>query len=215
MTRSDKMKFLQHTLHDARGGKVIFVSHCILNTNARYLGGAERRGSIAELVSGLVLSGVGIYQIPCPEQHTWGGILKPWLWLSLGMKGTRLYPLSRFVLPVFVLYTRLSFRRQAVALVKVMQEYLKAGYSIVGVYGVDGSPSCGVTTTMDLTRAFESLAELHPESLDRSEMNKAFYTRCLSEGRGLFMKEMELRMRRKRIKVPTYSYDLVGEIAKT
>jgi len=40
----NKVQSLQRSLKDSRNGKVIFLSHCILNENTRYLGGACRAG---------------------------------------------------------------------------------------------------------------------------------------------------------------------------
>jgi hypothetical protein len=52
---------------------VIFLSHCLLNENVRYLGGAARASGVSEVVNGYLASGVGICQMPCPEQRAWGG----------------------------------------------------------------------------------------------------------------------------------------------
>ena len=51
---------LQARLRDERGGRVAFVSHCLLNENTRYLGGAFRAGGVAELVGQLLEDGVGL-----------------------------------------------------------------------------------------------------------------------------------------------------------
>ena len=66
-------------LHDQRSGKVVFLSHCLLNQNTRDLGGAGRRGNVAEIVQPCLEQGIGIVQLPCPEEHAWGGVLKRWL----------------------------------------------------------------------------------------------------------------------------------------
>ena len=39
------------TTHDQRSGRVVFLSHCLLNKNTRYLGGAGRPGSVVEIVN--------------------------------------------------------------------------------------------------------------------------------------------------------------------
>src|SRR5512142_460283 len=81
----DRMAHIKARMADRRKGEVVFISHCILNTNARYLGGSERSGSVEELARGYLESGVGICQMPCPERRAWGGVLKPYLWLGLGL----------------------------------------------------------------------------------------------------------------------------------
>jgi uncharacterized protein YbbK (DUF523 family) len=46
-----KIDLLKEKLKDARGNKVIFVSHCLLNENTRYLGGATRKGAVNEILN--------------------------------------------------------------------------------------------------------------------------------------------------------------------
>lgn len=69
-----KSEVLRRVLSDARSGQVVFVSHCMLNQNVRYQGGATRPGVVAEVVARLQRTGVGIVQMPCPEQPAWGGV---------------------------------------------------------------------------------------------------------------------------------------------
>src|SRR5215207_7243130 len=71
-----KPEVLRRALSDARSGQVVFVSHCMLNQNVRYQGGATRPGAVDEVVARLQRAGVGIVQMPCPEQRAWGGVDK-------------------------------------------------------------------------------------------------------------------------------------------
>jgi uncharacterized protein YbbK (DUF523 family) len=75
MNRSTR-QFLLERLEDERSKRVIFVSHCLLNENTRYLGGAFRPGSVSELVDGWQREGMGVCQMHYPEQRAWGGVLK-------------------------------------------------------------------------------------------------------------------------------------------
>jgi hypothetical protein len=79
---------LLERLKDERSKRVIFVSHCLLNENTRYLGGAFRSGCVDELVDAFQQQGLGIYQMRCPEQCAWGGVLKRRVLLFYGSKGT-------------------------------------------------------------------------------------------------------------------------------
>lgn len=73
---------LPQPLPDARSGRVVFLSHCLLNQNTRYLGGAACPGVVIAAVERYVQDGTGIVQMPCPEQRVWGGVLKRrLLWL--------------------------------------------------------------------------------------------------------------------------------------
>lgn len=79
-------QLLLERLKDERSQRVIFVSHCLLNENTRYPGGAFRSGGVDELMDGWQREGVGICQMHCPEQRAWGGVLKRYL---LPMYGSR------------------------------------------------------------------------------------------------------------------------------
>jgi hypothetical protein len=57
-----KVRTLVERLKDDRSKKVVFVSHCLLNENARYLGGAVRPGCVDEVVDELQRQGMGIVQ---------------------------------------------------------------------------------------------------------------------------------------------------------
>ena len=73
---------LQTSMADARSGEVVFISHCLLNQNTRYLGGAVCPGVVGVAIAPYVRDGTGIVQMPCPEQRVWGGVLKTrMLWL--------------------------------------------------------------------------------------------------------------------------------------
>jgi hypothetical protein len=53
---------LRDQLADARGSRVVFLSHCLLNQNVRYLGGAGRAGGVDEVVNHYLARGIGICQ---------------------------------------------------------------------------------------------------------------------------------------------------------
>ncbi len=52
------------------------MSHCLLNENTHYLGGAFRSGDLDELVDGFQREGMGISQMGYPEQRACCGVLK-------------------------------------------------------------------------------------------------------------------------------------------
>ena len=49
-------------LHDRRGRRVIFLAHCLLNENTRYLGGAGRPAIVREAVEFCLQHDVAIVQ---------------------------------------------------------------------------------------------------------------------------------------------------------
>lgn len=67
---------LVHRLRDARGRRVVYLAHCLLNENTHYLGGACRAGCVREVLAQCVDLGLGVVQLPCPEEAAWGGVLE-------------------------------------------------------------------------------------------------------------------------------------------
>ena len=101
-----KPEALRRVLGDPRSGQVVFVSHCMLNQNVRYRVGATRPGAVDEVVARLQRAGVGIVQMPCPEQRAWGGVDKRYTMPVYGAEHTKLRRLRRPATWLFMLYTR-------------------------------------------------------------------------------------------------------------
>lgn len=130
---------------DARSKKVVFVSHCLLNQNAISDGTADFPAANREIVSLFLEENVGIVQMPCPEL------------LCLGLDRGDVHGGER---PVIVENTRIRgalqtpqptkrLARLVEQVVYQIEEYRKNGFIVVGVVGVNRSPSCGVETTSD------------------------------------------------------------------
>lgn len=131
----------QCALADRRSGRVVFVSHCLLNENVRYLGGACRPGPVGEYVERWQAEGVGICQMPCPEQRVWGGVAKRLLAPAYGSRRSALWRLRRVLVALFVLYTRFRYALMARRVAGGIADYRRSGYQVEGVVGVGGSPS--------------------------------------------------------------------------
>jgi uncharacterized protein YbbK (DUF523 family) len=208
----NKVSMLVRSIHDKRSKKVVFLSHCILNENTRYLGGACRACCVAEIVERCMQSDLAMVQMPCPEQQAWGGILKRLLLLTYGASGSFLYRSRRVLLPFAMFYTRLVYRRLARELAAQIQDYLASGFSVAAIVGIDGSPTCGVRTTLDLRRSFDALAYLDLDARPiTAEDGRRVVSDCLIPGRGLFTVELQKALKRRRIVVPYLAHDLIGE----
>ncbi len=113
---------------DARAGKVMFVSHCVLNQNAKVRGIAIYPAAVKPVVDLLLAHNVGIYQMPCPEMCYLGAMR----WGHVRDQ-----------------YDSPMFRRQLQALVEQLvdqaEDYHRSGYRVLGFVMVDGSPVCGLT----------------------------------------------------------------------
>jgi uncharacterized protein YbbK (DUF523 family) len=205
-------QLLLERLQDERGKRVIFVSHCLLNENTRYLGGAFRRGGVDEIVDGFQQEGLGIYQMRCPEQRAWGGVLKRHMLPIYSSKGTLLYRLRHVLLPLFICYTRWMYGQLAKEVVRDIEDYVRSGFAVVGIVGVGGSPSCGVCSRLDLWRSLEVVANCPLARLDRHLVNEEAIAACLSEGEGLFIEAIQRRLRRKHLTIRWYEHELLTEI---
>jgi predicted secreted protein len=188
----------------------VFLSHCLLNANTRYLGGAGRRGSVAEIVQPCLEHGIGIVQLPCPEEHAWGGVLKRWLLGFYGGDASRSFRLRAALFPLMLFYTRRVYRRLARQVANQIQDYLASGFEVLGVIGVDGSPSCGVQTTMNLERAFVQVGRLPPVAT-AADVNAIVRSNAIG-GRGLFVALLEEELRRRSLTVPFAAHDLMAEL---
>jgi uncharacterized protein YbbK (DUF523 family) len=207
----DKSILLRERLMDRRSHQIIFLSHCLLNENTRYLGGACSGGCVRGVVTQCLARDLGIVQLPCPEELVWGGVLKRWVLAQYGSKGTLRYQLRWLLLPAFVLYTRLRYRRLANRIADQIRDYLASGFVVAGVVGVDGSPSCGVAQTLNLPATLDAVAGTDAASLTAEQMNDLIRAN-VQPGSGLFVIELRKALQRRKIAVPFHAHDLIGEL---
>lgn len=202
---------VRRALPDARSGRVVFVSHCLLNENVRYLGGAGRPASVDEIVEACRAVQAGICQMPCPEQAAWGGVLKRRMLPIYGAAGTVRWRLRRPLTHLFLAWTALAHRRLARSVVHQVADYTRSGFEVLGVVGVGGSPSCGVGTTLDVERVVDGLAFCPLARLDRSTVDPVIAGNVMA-GSGSFIGALRRGLGRRRMAVPFFEHDLVGEL---
>lgn len=122
---------MQHPkVSDKRSEKVIFVSHCILNQNAKVRGIARYPGAVTPLVEMFLEQGIGIYQMPCPEMAYLGAMR----WGHVK---------DQYNNPMF----RRHCQRLAEGVVDEVENYRQCGYQVLGFVMMDGSPVCGLNRT--------------------------------------------------------------------
>ena len=127
---NDKIGVIKDSLQDARSGKLIFLSHCLLNQNACVRGLAGQPAVIRELVDLLLDHDVAFYQMPCPEvtylgSMRWGQVKR------------------QYGNPMF----RRHCRRIAEQVCDQIQTYRDNDHRVIGIVLRDGSPTCGLNTT--------------------------------------------------------------------
>ena len=128
---------------DKRSKKVILVAHCVLNQNAKIDRCAHYPGAMKEVVHILVDAGVGIIQMPCPEL----GYLGLDRQLDRGVLSTVESEDSRVAERMMENQGNARCHAIATDLVYQVEEYRKHGFAVVGIVGINGSPTCGVETT--------------------------------------------------------------------
>lgn len=209
---NDVQSGLLQRLRDRRSQRVVFLSHCILNENTRYLGGACRGGCIQEIIEQCVRNELGIVQMPCPEQHAWGGVLKRYLLLAYGLSERHplAYRLRRLLLVFGLFYTRRLYRRMAKGVAEQIEDYIASGFSVVGVVGIDGSPTCAVNTTLDLT-ILDRILAISIQSIT-VEKQSTLLRQCAKAGRGIFIEELQTELKRRRVSTPFLAHDLLAEL---
>ena len=106
--------------------KVAFLAHCLLNQNAKVIGGAKRPAMWEPVIELLVERGWAIRQLPCPEL-AFGGVRRFW-WVR-----------EQAETPAF----RAHCRRLARTVAAVMAPHVSAGDDVV-LIGIDSSPTMGV-----------------------------------------------------------------------
>jgi len=126
---NDKIGVIKDSIQDARSGKLIFLSHCLLNQNACVRGLAGQPAVIRELVDLLLAHDVAFYQMPCPEvtylgSMRWGQVKK------------------QYGNPMF----RRHCRQIAAQVCDQIQTYRDNAHHVVGIVLRDGSPTCGLKT---------------------------------------------------------------------
>ena len=127
---------------DERSKRVVLIAHCILNQNAKIDRCAHYPGIMREVAQVCVDSGVGLLQMPCPE------LLYLGLDRQVDAKVSRTIEFedTRVAARMAEEGGQRLCRELARGLVHQIEEYQKNGFEIVGVVGINGSPTCGVET---------------------------------------------------------------------
>jgi predicted secreted protein len=126
---SDNIGRIKETVDDARSGRLVFISHCLLNQNACVRGIASQPAAIMELVDLLLDNDVAIYQMPCPEMTYYGSMR----WGQVK---------KQYSSPMFLKHCR----KLADQLLDQAEDYIRTGHEVIGFIMRDGSPTCGLNT---------------------------------------------------------------------
>mgnify|MGYP004626071637 FL=1 len=165
-----------------RSKKIAIISHCIINQNSVVKGEYKDINIFFPFIKKLFEENIGILQLPCPETECYG--LRRWGHVKEQFDncGYRKY-LEKIVN---------SF-------VDIIKEYINNGYEIVGIYGIAGSPSCGVNLTCSAN--WEGEISLYKDKEDIVSRIK-----MINES-GIFMEIFKSVLDKNKINIPFYDVD--------
>lgn len=113
-----------------RGKNILIVSHCLLNSNSKIESLSQYPGVFKEFMQIVIDNDIGLIQLPCPEILTYG--MRRWGHVKEQFDN---------------LHYRKKCRILLNDIIEQIYSYKDTGYNIIGIVGVDGSPSCGVSYT--------------------------------------------------------------------
>lgn len=163
-----------------RSKKIVLIAHCILNINSKVSGLAKTNLEMKSVFRLLLEKDIGIIQLPCPELTIYGS--RRWGHVK-----------EQFATPYYRKHCREIFKPYLEQII----DYQAAGYEIIALIGVEGSPSCGVNKTCSACWQGE-VTDLKPVELASLEM--------IAES-GIFIEEIKKILKEKEIKIPLIAID--------
>ena len=156
-----------------RSKKLVVLSHCLLNANAKVEPYAGYQGVNLDVLSPYINEGYGIIQLPCPESSYLG--LDRW-----GMTKNQ--------------YDHPAYRRHCQQILQPsldqIEAAVKAGYNIAGVIGIKGSPNCGV---MHSCQGFQG------GEIDKQRIESQFREVKITKEAGVFMEVLQQELDRRNL----------------
>jgi len=130
-----------------RDKKLILLSHCILNQNSVVLPLARAKGGFP-IAKSFLDKGFGIIQLPCPEFKFLGPERNP--------MNKEQYDSLEY---------RILCRELFKPILEDIKKYLAQSYSLVGIVGINDSPTCSITGIRGIFME-EIFVMLNEESID-------------------------------------------------
>lgn len=169
--------------------KILFVSHCFFNDGAKLKNQnlfemEKERKNKREFLKKNLDAGVEIIQLPCPELILYG--INRWGHAASQFDTVFFRKESRKMLELYILQ---------------IEEYSSCPerFEILGIVGVDGSPSCGVTFTYD--------GEWGGEFNGNTNLSDTLATLKKEEKPGIFMRVLKDMLMEKGYEIPFYSLE--------
>lgn len=165
-----------------RSKKIAIISHCIINQNSVVKGEYKDMNIFFPFIKKLFEENIGILQLPCPETECYG--LRRWGHVKEQFDNCGYRKYLEKIINSFV---------------DIIKEYINNGYEIVGIYGIAGSPSCGVNLTCSAN--WEGEISLYKDKEDIVSRVK-----MINES-GIFMEMFKSILDKNKINIPFYDVD--------
>lgn len=165
-----------------RSKKIAIISHCIINQNSVVKGEYKDINIFFPFIKKLFEENIGILQLPCPETECYG--LKRWGHVKEQFDNCGYRKYVEKIINSFV---------------DIIKEYINNEYEIVGIYGIAGSPSCGVNLTCSAN--WEGEISLYKDKEDIVSRVK-----MINES-GIFMEIFKSVLDKNKINIPFYDVD--------
>lgn len=174
---------------DARCGRVVVLSHCPLNENVRFPGGATGPGAIPGLAEGPATDGIGIDQMPSPEQRACDGVCMRRLLGLHACAPVRWSLARRLTLAVAPAWTTVRCRRLARPIACDIADHTDSGSEVLGA----GGPP-------------------HRGGPDHRSTRRDLVAANAVAGRGLFVTRLDRALQARGVTVPDREHDLLAEL---
>lgn len=130
-------------IKDSRSKKIVILAHCLLNQNSISDGTADFPSQFNDLIELLIKNNIGFIQLPCPELMCLGMERQD----KDGGKRELLAENSRIRELMELEENQEKLRIHISFIISQIKEYLKHKFEIIGIIGINRSPSCGIQTT--------------------------------------------------------------------
>ncbi|MEA4870394.1 hypothetical protein SDC9_68451 [bioreactor metagenome] len=164
--------------------KILFVAHCVLNTASKVVMYNSEEMAAEEALRRRFLTcalekGVQLVQLPCPEFLLYGS--RRWGHVS-----------DQFDTPYF----RRECRTMLSDILLQLKEYRSNNerFEIIGIIGIDGSPSCGVD--------YSCVGNWGGNLSDRDDLAEVIASARLTKGSGIMMQELAAMLKEEGIHLP-------------
>lgn len=166
--------------------KIIILCHCLINPFSKVFNFRTPNEDFElkkkELISLFFNNDIGIIQLPCPELTCYG--CNRWGHVKEQFDTTHFRETCKLLLNESV---------------NQMYEYTKNNYSILGIIGINGSPSCGVSKTCS--------ANWYGELSSNSNLSDMLSSINLIDEPGILIEELHTLLKSKNLSIPIYGID--------